>query len=1166
MSDISVYSEALPPGVIAEHYQAAGGVLPLSYANLMGESNPSMSCYSCSAGTIRQQIGAPVNAQTGNFSHSFDDIGLPGRGPELGVSRTYNSLAAVMPDEGSSAPEVGFGSGWSWNYGSHLVFDATAPVPVDPGDPSPDPETGPNLIGFVQENGSEVLFSQDGTGAWVSPSNVFATLAHNLDGSWTVVRADTATFTFDADGRLIGESDRNGYQISLSWPSSFPGAVVVTGASGATLSIEVNGDGLVTLVTDSVGRSVSYGYADWILRSVSSLAGGSWTYSYGPGDLMTSMTDPFGGTVANSYDGMDRVVAQWGPVAAANAVGEPSDTASATTFDYSILNETTITDPTGRIERQTFRQGYLVSDTIGTGAGASTSMFEYDAVTSGQARMTDASENVTETTYFEQGWIKSTTDGAGNTTNFGGYNAFGEPGTVTDPSGVTTTYSYDVHGNVTLVSTPWNTHPGQPALTHYAYDTTYPGDLLQTVEADGTVTEFSHDPATGQVTSVIGPDGETTFGYDQAGHRTWSISPAGNTAGGTPSEHRSVGVVNPAGQILESLDPLGEPVADGFLRSGTSLGISATGETWDVRSGSWAVTPGVASVTGTAGGVALATIPNPGDPSDGAVASMIVADGTSNYAGLAFRVKGADNYWFLRQVPVFGGLAMYKTVGGVTTFVAGYETGLTTGDRIMVSSVGSKIAVYRNGARLDVLGGSGEVTDTDLDTFATTGLIGFSAGPVASGFSNHTPSGGVTDAWFDEAGRVLKTAGPRLVASGEEITRVVYDAGGRAVKTTDANGHATASEYDLAGRVVTQRVGVTGSDPNGSGSTSYAYDSQGRVASTQAGGKPAVEFVYTDASGSNPATRVVTEPSGATVTTVFDTASRPSRVTYSDATPMVSFTYDENGRVTSEDSAGSGADVVSSYDSLGQVASVTRAQRLVRYIYDRPGRISKIKYPFGNVITRGYDPKGRWDTVTDWNGQTTSFAYDADGNIAAVTTPNGVIATRSHDANGAIDHISIDDATTSIADWEYARDQAQNLTGVSATGVGGNHTWDYDAAGNLTNQAGTPAESYAYDPSNQPVTVGDTAQAFDASGEICWTSPIAAAGAARDCSDKPSGGASFHYNDNGQRTGEGATGLYHWNAAGQLTWSGRHVATAYRYDPAGLRTQATYNGSYHRYS
>lgn len=290
-----------------------------------------------------------------------------------------------------------------------------------------------------------------------------------------------------------------------------------------------------------------------------------------------------------------------------------------------------------------------------------------------------------------------------------------------------------------------------PAVTTHVYDPTHPGDVTQTIHADGAVTQYGHDPATGQVTSMTGPDELSTFGYDLGGHRAWSISPAGNAAGETPSEHRGAGVINPAGQTLESLDPRGEPVADGFVRSGTSLGATATSETWHVWSGSWAVAPGVAPVSGTTGGVALVTVPNSGDPGEGMVASMIVADGTSNYTGVAFRVKDANDYWFVRQVPLFGGLAMYKTVGVVTTLVAGYETGIGTGDRIMVSSVGSHVVVYRNGVQLDELGGSGEVIDTDLDTFATTGLIGIAAGPVAAGFSTHTPNGGVTDAWFDEA-------------------------------------------------------------------------------------------------------------------------------------------------------------------------------------------------------------------------------------------------------------------------------------------------------------------------------------------------------------------------------------------------------------------------------
>jgi hypothetical protein len=49
--------------------------------------------------------GDPVDCATGNFSESYTDLSIPGRGPGLDLTRTYNSLGA-----GSEGP---YGYGWS---------------------------------------------------------------------------------------------------------------------------------------------------------------------------------------------------------------------------------------------------------------------------------------------------------------------------------------------------------------------------------------------------------------------------------------------------------------------------------------------------------------------------------------------------------------------------------------------------------------------------------------------------------------------------------------------------------------------------------------------------------------------------------------------------------------------------------------------------------------------------------------------------------------------------------------------------------------------------------------------------------------------------------------------------------------------------------------------
>ncbi len=1127
-----------------------------------GGRNPSLPCIACG---IKGIFGDPVQASTGDFFHTWADLALPSRSGTLAITRTYDADRAAH----GSAINL-FGRGWATPFDARLDLSHM------------DDTTDPTIT-WIQENGSNVDLVPDGGGGW-SPASALADMSFDVVDAthYRAQRRGGTEFGFTADGDVAWVSsmtDRNGYVTTIDHG---PSSVVVTayaspgdaGAEAGHLTFTLDGSGRAVEASDSIGRSIAYGYGSaGNLVSATALSGGSWAYGYDSSHRMTSFQDPAGGKIVNAYDAeTGRVVAQWDQVATAAAAGTPTDPSTATSFAYDFSDPDTLTgtavvrDPTGVVQRDEFTGGRLMRFTTAPGtADAATSQFAYDPATGMVTDSVGPDGNRFTTTYTADGWVKSSTDPMGNTTSYDGYDEFGNPGSVTDPDGVTTTYTYDGHGNTTSMSTPWDTH-ASAALTTYTYDLAHPGDLTAVAAPDGSVIGYEYDGTTGLVKSMTGPDGETTYGHDATGNQTWSVSPAGNAPGGTPSEHREAAVVNAAGETLESLDAKGQPVADGFVRANSSLGDTATGEPWSQLSGSWSVTDGVAAAVNGSGATALATVPTPGDTATGIAASMVVADPTANGPGLALRVDDANNFWRLWQLPAYGALVLSKNVNGADSTVGAYAASIHAGDRLMAITVGPFILVYLNGELLSTIAGPAAIADTDLESYATAGLVDASTGSVAAGFAVRSLAGGVIDRWFDRMGRITKSAGPRLGLSGEEVSSADYDKAGRRVRVTDGNQHSTVTEYDLAGRSTMQRVGVTESNPTGSSRTSYTYDDHGRIATVQASGKPAKTFTYTNGDETSPATQIVGEPSGAVVTTTLDPNGRPATVTYSDGTPTVSYSYDSDGRILIEDAAGSASDVVNTYDSLGQLTSVTRASRLVMYSYSAPGRISQIKYPFGNKIIRGYDDAGRWNSVTDWNDQTTTFGYDSDGNISTVAGPNGVTTTRGHDSDGAISHVSVDRGSTNVATWAYTRDQAGNLTKLTASGVGAGASWAYDTARQLTNQSAAPAESYGYDPAGNPTSVADTAQAFNSSGEICWSAPTSTAGSNRDCGSTPAGADSYAYNDNGQRTSEGGGSIYHWNAAGELTWSGRNVATSYLYDPSGLRTQAIYSGQYHRYT
>jgi hypothetical protein len=76
----------------------------MTNAELSGGGNPGEFCLKCFMSKIANAATAkPVDAETGNFWHTFDDLSTPGRGVALDVQRTYNSDPSASALNGPSA-------------------------------------------------------------------------------------------------------------------------------------------------------------------------------------------------------------------------------------------------------------------------------------------------------------------------------------------------------------------------------------------------------------------------------------------------------------------------------------------------------------------------------------------------------------------------------------------------------------------------------------------------------------------------------------------------------------------------------------------------------------------------------------------------------------------------------------------------------------------------------------------------------------------------------------------------------------------------------------------------------------------------------------------------------------------------------------------------------
>ena len=434
----------------------------------------------------------PVNCASGDFTESVTDESVSGRGPELDLSRTYNSLEA--------STEGIFGYGWSSSYDMSLTTNEDESVTIAAAD------------------GSQVTAEPTGDDTYAMPSWSDSTLSVS-DDIWTYVDDQTETYTFNSSGELTSITDLNGYSETLSYTSGK--LTTVTDVSGRTLTFSYGENGLVSEVTDPDDQHTTYGYDGYDdLTTVSDPMDRVTSYGYDDaGDhLLLTVKSPNGQSggpdaghdLTNTYyDDSEQIHTQTDPQGL------------ETTFSYSGDNfstsggSTTITDPHDNVEVEDYESGELMSKTKGYGsASPETSTYSYDPSSLGGTSVTDPNGNTTTSTYDANGNLLTSSDALGNTTTYT-YNSFDEPLTVTDPMGIETVYTYDDNGNV-LTKEVIGAGGSPTRTTTYSYDDGHAGDVTSITDPDEDVTDYTYD-SYGDVASTTTNPGSSTISYVQSG-------------------------------------------------------------------------------------------------------------------------------------------------------------------------------------------------------------------------------------------------------------------------------------------------------------------------------------------------------------------------------------------------------------------------------------------------------------------------------------------------------------------------------------------------------------------------------------------------------------------------------------------------------------------------
>ncbi|TCC08600.1 DUF6531 domain-containing protein [Kribbella soli] len=379
--------------------------------------------------------------------------------------------------------------------------------------------------------------------------------------------------------------------------------------------------------------------------------------------------------------------------------------------------------------------------------------------------------------------------------------------------------------------------------------------------------------------------------------------------------------------------------------------------------------------------------------------------------------------------------------------------------------------------------------------------------------------GGTTKLRYDDAGAVVGVTRPSL----PEAT-TTFDASGRVTGIVDASGRSQTFTYDGAGRTTEATYG---------GRTwKFAYDKAGRLIRT-------------------------TLPSGKTASFVLDARGAPLRISYSDKTPTVSYTWDAAGRRTSM-TDGLGLTRFG-YDAFDQLTSAGA----VSYRWDAVGNLTG-RTAAGHAESYTWDAGNRLTSAAADGKPLASYRYDAARGTITTTQPGGLIKTEQLDVRGRTTSLTVAQNGRPLRKTTSVYDAADNIT-RSDDSVAGKSSYTYDPLNRLT------AACYGVDQCTDEAS-DYIRYDYDANGNRTWekrptSSTWSLYGPANELQaslttpanyplDVPTTRA-YTYDPDGNRTSDGTT-TYTWSAAGKPTTSTTAGATTtYTHTGDGRRATST---------
>jgi len=852
--------------------------------------------------------------------------------------------------------------------------------------------------------------------------------------------------------------------------------------------------------------------------------GHGWTANYlmsleaeGPGEVVT-ITQENGSTIAFEPNGEGGYVGPSAYLATLRANEDGTWTLTRRQRDRFVFD----------------REGRLVRELDLNGETTTLSYDEAGDLTT----ITDPSRRTFRLEYDEAGHVTQLDDSAGRTVRYG-YEG-DDLTSVVDARGETWRYAYDEQHRLTRRIDP-NGHLD----VENAYDSA--DRVTSQTDANEGVTRFDYEPGMTQVTSPGGRvrrdwyasgqliQREDAVGTEDAG--TWRYEYDPDTHGTTqvtdPDEHVWRATYDAAGRRTSTTDPLSHTTSATY----DSLGDRITFR--DER-----------SVTTTFEYDEAGNLLSSSTPLTGTEESRVVrfTHGDEEHPGDVTAIVDPRGKTTELTYDAHGLLASVTDPLGDETTMSYDEAGNL---EAVVSPRGNEAGGEAEAHTTSyVHDGAGLLTQATDPLGNVTRWAYDAAGNLES---TTDPKEHVTSYGYD--GADLLTS---IERADETTLRRGYDADGNLTSATDGSGHATTYEYDARDRVASvtdplERATTFGYDAAGNRTstvdaeertTTYGYDSANRLTSIRYSDEatPDVSFAY-DSAGLR---ETMTDGSGTTSYT-WDSLGRLMQDT-DGASHTVRYAYDLAGNLTRL-TYPSNQTVTRSYDDAGRLEGVTDwLEGTTSFEYDADSNLVGIAFPetSGNVDSFEYDDAGALAGASFKQGAETlaSLGFTRDGNgLPTAIEQTGLPGSASARATyTALDQLA------SYGGEAYEYDGADNLTQLAGT-----RPLAYDAANELTEGPVAPGSAEA------PAAFG-----YDSDGNRTTATPEGGSATryGYDQADRltsfapPSGSsASYAYDGDGLRTAKTVgevRSAFSWDLSSPLPLVLTDGTNRYVYGPAGL--------------